>query len=129
MAHFFAKMIDMAKTPEQVNKEVDERSSKPSTQAIADSIPKYPYGLCISLENEQLEKFEIDGDCEVGDMIHFCALARVTSVSSREKEKDKDHRIELQITHMAIESEDEENEESVRGEKAERRYGEKKEAA
>ena len=126
MAHF-AKMIDMAKTPEQVNKEVDNMRPAPpaSATSIADNLPKYPYGLCITIENEQLDKMRIDGDCEVGDMIHLCAMAKVTNVSAREKEGgDVDRRIELQITHLASENEDEEGHESMSSEdRAKHRYG------
>lgn len=126
MAHF-AKMIDMAKTPEQVNKEVTSMASPApmSTQAIADNVPKYPYGLCITLESEQLEKLGIDGDCEVGDMIHLCAMAKVTSINSREKEGgDNELRIELQITHLASENEDEEGGVPIsREDRVKHRYG------
>ena len=126
MAHF-AKMIDMAKTPEQVNKEVTESmpGAPRSATSIADNLPKYPYGLCITLESEQLEKLGIDCECEVGDMIHLCAMAKVTSVSSREKEGgENDLRIELQITHLASENEDEEGHESIsREDRVKHRYG------
>ena len=83
MGHF-TKMVSMAKTPAQVNKEVDQNKA-PFSVAAAD-VQVYPYGLCISLENEQLEKLGIDSDCDVGDMIHFCAMGKVTSKSEREKE-------------------------------------------
>ena len=126
MAHF-AKMIDMAKTPEQINKEVTESmpNASRSATAVANDLPKYPYGLCITIETEQLDKLGIDGDCEVGDMIHLCAMAKVTSISKREKEGgDSDMRIELQITHLASENEDEEGAETMSAEaRAKKRYG------
>ena len=76
----------------------------------------YPYGLCISLGNNELEKLGLDPeDCEVGDMLHIHALAKVTSVSchDREGQDGECHRIELQITHFMddVEDEDEENRE------------------
>ena len=126
MAHF-AKMIDMAKTPEQINKDLDDRlpMSERSKASIVDDLPKYPYGLCITIETEQLEKLGIDDDCEVGDMIHLCAMAKVTSISKREKEGGEgDVRIELQITHLASENEDEEGAETMSAEvRAKKRYG------
>lgn len=115
----FTKMVSMAKTPEQVNKEIGSSNPAPMTAKAAD-IPTYPYGLCINLEKEQLEALGIDGDCDVGDMIHFCAMAEVTSCSERKTEGGSDCRIELQITHLAVENEDEENEPMA---KAKRRYG------
>lgn len=106
MGHF-TKMISMAKTPEQINYGV--KADAPIT-AAAKNVPSYPYGLCINLETEQLEALGIDGDCEVGDMIHLSAMAEVTSCSERKTEGGSDCRIELQITHLGLENEDEEGE-------------------
>ena len=75
-------------------------------------IPKYPYGLSISLCEKELEKLGLeDGDLEVGDMLHLHCLAKVTSVSSNEYESGSHCRVELQICYMSGEDEDEENEE------------------
>lgn len=118
MGHF-TKMVSMAKTPEQVNKEIGPANPMPMTAKAAD-VPTYPWGLCLNLEEDQLDKLEIDGDCEVGDTIHLCALATVTSCSSNQTEGGTKRRIELQITHLATENEDAENEAS---ERAGKRYG------
>lgn len=119
MAHF-AKFVDMAKTPEQVNEEMPAIATGSSLAAKLNNIPKYPWGLCINLEDDQLEKLGIEGDCEVGDIIHLCAMAEVTACSQNKTEGKTKHRIELQITHLACEDEDNEN---GREEKAKRRYG------
>lgn len=107
----FGQMIDMAITPAEVKEELAERSAP-----IADyPVNKYPYGLCISLDNETMEKLGLSGDLpEVGEMIHLCAMAKVTSASANERETtdgktETSCRVELQITNMALESEDEEN--------------------
>ena len=122
MAHF-AKFVDMAKTPEQVNEEVSSMAA-PMT-AKADNVPKYPWGLCINLEDDQLEKLNLDDECEVGDMIHLCVMAKVTSCSSNETEGGKSRkRIELQITQIAVPVENEDNEnEEMREHKKHSRYG------
>lgn len=120
----FTKMVDMAKTPVEVNKEVTANAPSPAPMsAIAANVPTYPYGLCITLEKEQLDKLGIDGECAVGDMIHLSAMAKVTSCSERETEGGKDCRIELQITHLATENEDNEDEDAQREVRAKRRYG------
>lgn len=109
------KMVDMANDAEP--------KDKPET-AIADiALPRYPWGLCIRLDEKQLEKLDIEtGDAEVGDTIHLFALAKVTSISSSEREGGESSKcVELQITHLATESEDEENRMSD-DERAERRY-------
>lgn len=78
---------------------------------------KYPYGLRISLTEKELEKLDIDPDeAFVGGICHLHALAKITSVSKNEtQDADGDPhencRIELQICAMAVESEDEENDE------------------
>jgi len=96
------KMIDM------------RRSLADKVEAMAPSAlsetADYPYGLCISLDHSDLEKLDLDGDCEVGDMIHIWAMCRVTSCSSREVNGNPECRVELQITHLGVEDEDEEDE-------------------
>lgn len=97
------KMVDMEKTPEQMMKDASPFS--------IGSQSKYPYGLSICLGHEELEKLGLDTDCEVGDFIHLFCLAKVTSVSTSDTGEGEKCRIELQITHMGCESEDEENKE------------------
>lgn len=73
-------MVDMA------------RDMKEEMQAIpAEAI--YPYSLCIALTNEELEKLDLDDDCEVGDLLHMICMAKVTSVNKNEG----GCRIEMQI--------------------------------
>ncbi len=102
-------MVDMAHTPEDIKKEYAGNEVMP---AILGNANKYPYGLCISLGQDELEKLNMEADCEVGDYIHLVAMAKVTSVSQREEmDGDKNCRIELQITHLGLENETEEAEE------------------
>lgn len=78
-----------------------------------DNTPIYPYGLCISLCNDELEKLDLDtDDVEPGDMLHLHCLATVTSISKRDTGTGPDERVELQICFIAAESEDDENEEA-----------------
>ena len=102
-------MIDMARSPEEA------KDAMPMAAAIGDT-PKYPWGLSISLTQDELEKLDVDhSDWEVGNVFHLHAFAKVTSISENETENGKCCRVELQITHLAgIESEDEENEEYER---------------
>lgn len=121
----FSKMIDMAKEPEDLSDPIPETSATPSA-------PQYPYGLCIALTEEELAKLGLDdGLPEVGMMIHLSAMAKVTSVSQNEREtsdggKKNCCRVELQITHLAAENEDEED---AAEERRERFYGGEKEEA
>lgn len=97
------KMISMARTPAEIAED-----SEPCPAPI------YPYGLNISLCEEELEKLGLDDDCEVGDMLHMHCMLRVTAVRKQDTEAGKSVRVEMQITDIAEESEDEENEEEER---------------
>jgi hypothetical protein len=121
------KMIDMAKTPDEIKEEIGEMVC-PSPPGKYKG-PRYPYGLALCLGKDELEKLDLDTDCEVGDTIHLFALAKVTSASQSElADGTTEYRIELQITHLGVEDENDENEEMDRGEgRAARRYGGKNE--
>ena len=109
---YFTKMVDMAKTPDEIKDDYPAAT-------IGDSAPKvpvYPWGLCLRLENGSLQKLGLEGEMPgVGDMIHLIAMAKVTSVSQNEVEDSKTGGkttrccIELQIIQMGCEDEDQES--------------------
>jgi hypothetical protein len=105
MAGHFHKFVSMRRTPEEKVEEAVER-----VMPVPMDIPDVPYGLCISLTETELEKLDLDEDCECGDTIHLFALAQVTSVSKRDTGNGSEIRVELSITDLALESEGEENE-------------------
>ena len=102
-------MVDMAQAAE------DNDDSQPSA-VEAPMRPRYPYGLRISLTQEELEKMKLDtADAFVGGICHLHALGKITSISNNEVENQEgeakqDCRVEIQIVALSIESEDEENE-------------------
>lgn len=97
-----------------------ERSPEEKFAAIPSPAQNdYPYGLCISLTEQELEKLDLEPDCEVGDMIHGFFMAKVTSVSKNDVDGKKTCRVELQITHLGLEDEDMEWEEEEKAEAAE----------
>ena len=88
----------------------DEKLDTVMPIPMADA-PEYPYGLKICLTQAEFEKLGLDpSEAIVGGIVHLHALARVTSYSCNQTEGGEDCRCELQITDMAVESEDEENE-------------------
>lgn len=99
------KLKDMAKTDEERKEEMPLMASYIGDQSI------YPFGLSLCFDQATLDKLGLDGECEPGDMIHLFALAKVTSVSKNDTGDGEKCRVELQITHLGCESEDEENEE------------------
>lgn len=119
------KMVDMALTPEESAEMV---SPAPPTKPKG---PRYPYGLCISLDNESMEKLGLDKEelPDIGDMIHFMAMATVTSVSSSKVEGGDDCcRVELQITNMSFNDENREGLGDTSERRAKTRYGAEEEA-
>jgi hypothetical protein len=103
----FARMVNMAKSPEEVKKEVGDYPM-PAEVSSKPSVPVYPWGLCLRLDESVLKKLGLDGDLpEVGDIVHFCAQAKVTSVSENESEKSDGTKqrccnVELQITDLGV---------------------------
>ena len=101
------KLKDMSISPEEREKKMPLMAAELGDQPI------YPYGLSLCLDDSILEKLDLEGDCEVGDYIHLFALCKVTSVSKNDTGDGEKTRVELQITHMGVESEDEEDEEEA----------------
>jgi len=98
--------VDMAKSPEELKEE--------RLDSVAPAYPRdiYPYGLCISLCEEELKKLDLSGDVDAGDLIHMHAIGKVTSVSKRDTDDGQKVRVEIQITHLALEDEAHEDEEA-----------------
>lgn len=102
-------MVDMALDPPKQEEGKDVACCAPMP---AGEGPRYPWNLSISLDQEQLDKLNVDySDWAVGDTFHLHALAKLTSKSENETQNGTRCRVELQITHLAGEDEDEENEE------------------
>lgn len=67
-----------------------------------DDGPQYPYGLCIHLEQDQLEKLGITELPKVGAAMMIHANAYVKTVSQYDTQDGEDKRVELQITELEI---------------------------
>lgn len=92
------KMVDMARSPDEVKKDMAHYAAP----ALSDE-PQYPWGLCISLCDEELKKLQLDTDCEVGDTVLLRATAEVKDVGeSKQADGSVRHRLELQITNLAV---------------------------
>ena len=75
--------------------------------------PDYPYGARICLTHKDLEHIDCDPSCAVVDgIIHGHFIGRITSVSSSEGPDGPDGRVEIQMTDLCLESEDQENAEA-----------------
>jgi hypothetical protein len=100
----FKKMVSMERTDEEKHDARREMFSSP-----IDDMPDVPPGLCICLTESELSKLDLDDDVEVGDMLHMFAMAKVTSVSKHDTGSGPKCRVELSITDMEIEDEDDED--------------------
>ena len=108
-------LVDLKRSNKEKSEEADE------TAPVAASQPDYGYGLCIHLEDNELEKLGITDLPKVGDEYHIRAIAKVKGVNERDYGKRKEAGVDLQITMMEATHEDEEpgEEDSVAEEESE----------
>ena len=100
-------MIDMKYTPAEAKEEKAEVAMGPKAG-------DYPWGLSISMEKDQFDKLGVAVP-NVGDEVHFTAVARVTSVNSNVNEDTEDCRAGLQICMMQIDAVESAAEEKAEG--------------
>jgi hypothetical protein len=102
-----AKLTDMKMSRAEVKEYMGPADS------MIDNAPRYPWGLCIQLDNDSLEKLGLDLP-EVGEEMTLTATVKVTSVSSNETEGSNPSKsVSLQITDMALTGGDEADETST----------------
>lgn len=87
-------LLSMELSPAEAKQEV----------ACEPEAPKYPWGLCIDLNEDSLKKLGIDTLPEVGSTMSIIARADVQSASESQYNGDKEKRmsLSLQITDMAV---------------------------
>lgn len=85
----------------KIDKEEREKRYK---ETVAVDAPSYPYGLCLHLDDEAMEKLGMATLPQVGKQVLVYALADVTSVSEHESEGSNGKRqsVSLQITDLAL---------------------------
>lgn len=92
-------MIDMKRAPEP------KQSTMLGHDGPEHDEPRYPWGLEIRLEGEELQKLGISQDSlpAVGAQINLTAIARVTTVRSEATQSGgKDVSVSLQIEQMEL---------------------------
>ena len=68
--------------------------------------PLYPYGLTVQLDDESLEKLELEPLPKVGTVLTLVARVEVTAVASNQgADKEKHQSVSLQITDLCLEPE------------------------
>lgn len=81
-----------------VDLKLDKKELAEEAKEATPYSPDYPYGFCLRVEGDEMDKLGIKGLPKVGDEFHIMAVGRVTSVSSRESEQDDNRSVEIQIT-------------------------------
>lgn len=102
MADGDMKIVSMERT------ETEKKAAEKRMEAMPSAGPDYPWGLCINLGKDELDKLGIKELPEVGDEYHVYAVCGVTRVSQSASAGGEDSKgIELQITEMGVMHEDE----------------------
>lgn len=70
--------------------------------AYEPELPRFPWGLCVELNDETLKKLGVTTPPAVGATVMFVAKAVVTSYSKRQDQTDTDEYLSLQITDMDL---------------------------
>jgi hypothetical protein len=74
-----------------------------SGDTIASDSPEYPYGLCIRLDDDALEKLGITALPAIGTEMMVMAKVIVKSTSAYSRQGGEDHKdVELQITDLEL---------------------------
>ena len=99
------KLSDM-KLPKKTKKEI-EAYGRP---VMADNQDRWPYGLQLRFETEQVEKLPVLKTFKVGDKVTVLAEATVTEVrmseiqATRDKKTKMHHTVELQVEQIGCTS-------------------------
>lgn len=81
----------------------EEATEQCSPSSVETEMPRYPYGLELSLDDDAMEKLGIGDGLNVGDEVQITAMAKVTRKSGYETlVGDSENSISLQITDMEV---------------------------
>ena len=69
---------------------------------VAPESPRYPYGIQISLDDEELKKLNFDSLPDVGDEFIVVGVGPVTSVRQSEREAGSDRSISIQLQKLEV---------------------------
>lgn len=75
---------------------------KDSTLEKAAQGPRYPYGLTIHVDQDELEKLGLDTLPAVGTVCELEGKGKVTNISASADDSGKRKSLTIQITHLAI---------------------------
>lgn len=94
-----------------IDMQLDRKEAQEESCMTSPELPKYPYGLCIYLDDETLEKLGLTQLPKVGSTMQLTAMVRVTGTRSNEIQTEKEpgesaentsSSVDLQITAMEL---------------------------
>ena len=94
-----AKLVSMKRTKE------DKRGDQLETAPAEAMVPDFPWGLCIHLDKDELEKLGIKEPPKVGTVLMLAAKVQVTRVSqsaSTDRGGEEQRSVDLQITDLGL---------------------------
>ena len=90
-------------TTSLINMQQTAEEAKEYTEPKAIDAPKYPWGLCITLNDDSLDKLDIDKLPSVETEVTIVAKAQVSRISENQTQGGESNRsMDLQITDMRI---------------------------
>jgi hypothetical protein len=93
------KMIDL-KMPKLSKKEMEK-----TNQLMVPDSDRWPYGLKLTFEAEQVDKLPVLEKVKVGDDVSISGMGEVTSIrSSENQDGKKQFTVEVQIQKVGVES-------------------------
>lgn len=89
--------------PTLINMTLTQDEAKQENEVNSDP-PKYPWGLCLTLNDDSLDKLGMDKLPEIGTKMRLVAMVEVTGVSASTYQgaEEKRSSVDLQVTDMAI---------------------------
>jgi hypothetical protein len=94
------KLIDM-KLPKKTKKELEITTSP----VEVDGRDRWPYGLQLRFEKEQISKMPELERLKVGNVVNISGIGKVVGVRMSEQQKgENDHTVEIQIEKVGVSS-------------------------
>lgn len=87
-----------------ISMKLDKKAAQEETAPSPGEAPLYPYGLCLSLSNDVLQKLGMTTPPAVGTKMTLTALVEVTSTSAYKEQDGAEISANLQITDMELSS-------------------------
>ncbi len=90
-----------------INMQSSAEEAKEYVQPSAEDAPKYPWGLCVTLDDDSLEKLGVSSLPAVGTEVTIMAKAIVTAARENATQGgESEASVDLQITDMRVDGMD-----------------------